>query len=105
MCVCVCVCVCDGYSYDFGAFWRGDEFELRSFHFFIFSRIEGCFRLDACRLFSVCWPVSPGCGVRGHSSPSVLGVAGSARRLPVVSPAAPAARAPGLAGAKRCVCS
>ena len=99
------VCVYDGYSYDFGVFWRGHEFELRSFYFFIFSQIEGCFRLDACCLFSVCWPVSPRCGVCGHSSPSALGAAGSAQSLPAVSRAAPAAHAPGLAGAKRCACS
>ena len=47
------VCVYDGYSYDFGVFWRGHEFELRSFYFFIFSQIEGCFRLDACCLLRV----------------------------------------------------
>ena len=44
VCVCVCVCVCDGcsaVSCDFGVFLREDEFELKSFYFIIFSRIEG----------------------------------------------------------------
>ena len=40
----MCVCVRDGcsaVSCDFGVFLREDEFELKSFYFIIFSRIEG----------------------------------------------------------------